>query len=132
MRHGLLAVTFLTAISAWAGSGSSSVGSASIPIFGDLAAALPEGFVQTNGNLVQDGKAPILSLSPIAQSELTGHWVSSQLGGVQGYEYIPDRGSGQTNSWAVCQSQGCVKLTPLSSQNPKIPAVIGSLVSGLR
>lgn len=126
-----LFVVFLTGLlswAAWAGNGSSSVGSASIPIFGDVAAALPAGLVVTNGNLVQDGSAPILALTPIAQEELTGRWVPSKLGAVQGYEFVPERDSAEKNSWAVCGAQGCMKITPLSDRNSKIPAVIGSLI----
>jgi hypothetical protein len=126
MKTILLLILF--AGNAWAGNGSSSVGSADVPIIDGVAASLPIGFVKNFGNEVRDGDQPIISISSVERSELTGHWVPAHLGSVDGFEYVPEKGSAEKNSWAICGAQGCVRMNPLSDRNPKIPAVIGSLI----
>lgn len=126
MKTVLLLLLF--SASAWAGNGSSSVGSADVPIIDGVSASLPKDFVKSTGSEVRDGDQPIISISPIDRSELTGHWVQAHLGSVEGFEYVPEKGSTEKNSWAICATQGCVRMNPLSDRNPKIPAVIGSLI----
>ncbi len=60
-----------------------------------------------------------------------GELVNSRMGQVSGYELIP-RGTGkpvskQPHYWLVCKKARCLRLTPLSTTNPKIDSVIGSL-----
>jgi hypothetical protein len=118
---------------AHAGNGSGGVGN--IYIDDNLIARMPEGSVQSKDGRIFDTKTgeALLQATQIDKREIGryGRRLSrSTLGKVEGYEYIPEtQDRTHRNFWIACnpQSSSCLKLVPLSKNNPKAAGVIGSL-----
>ncbi len=118
------------------GNGSSGVGNGITAIDSgmNVNAFLPNDYVETQGDQVLDKKTkePLIKLDKISKDDLAryGRRLShSQLGGLDGFEYIPEISDPYPqNFWIVCdKGEKCLKMSPLSKTNPKVPAVIGAL-----
>jgi hypothetical protein len=130
MRYWTGVLLLLFGTSTALANGSSGIGTAGIPITGEIAAALPSNFAHVQDGKIVDGTQPIFELSPVKRPLEGDQWFSVLLGSVQGYEYRPGPDSTELNAWVICESKvdSCTKLVPLSKSNRKIPAIIGSFV----
>ncbi len=124
---------FLTCISgngAWAGNGSSGVGTASIAK--GFGASNLEGSVERIGDEVVDvsTKEKILDVVVVKKEEVSlMNLVKAKFGRVNGFEYVPESLK-EKNYWVLCKDgeKVCSKLIPASKTNKKIPSILGSLV----
>jgi hypothetical protein len=83
-----------------------------------------------------DGKTgeKLLRLDSIERKELNAygiHLVPSQMGEVNGFEFVPDSDNSAPpqNFWIVCRakSESCLRIVPVSKTNPGVLNVIGGL-----
>lgn len=132
----LMAILIFTPLAnSWAGGGSSGVGSATY-VGPDIVAVLPEGMIANRGDGVlidAETQEPLIQVETVSAENLgseTGDYLAqSTLGAVHGFEFLPSFGSDRSNRWAVCNPANgeCLKLTPLSRTNLRVPAIVGAL-----
>lgn len=115
------------------GNGSSGIGNL-VPVAAGLRTTMASAdSIKVSGDVIVDGKTgeKLLSIEPAPANPQPGpNLVPAQLGTLQGFEYLPRNGSGGGNYWIVCGSaNACYRLSPLSTTNAKVPAIIGGLSS---
>lgn len=126
----LVLFTFLIDNGAWAGNGSSGVGTASIAK--GYGAKNLEGKVERIGDEIidVDTKEKIIDVVPVKREEISlRKLIKAKLGRVNGFEYVPQSPK-EKNYWVLCKENEkiCSKLIPASNTNKKIPSILGSLV----
>lgn len=134
-----LAFALCAASFAASGGGNGSSGIGNLEVEGNLAAqvSLSQPVVKKGDELVdaQTGEK-LIKIDRVERARLEGLYgfqlVDAKLGAVKGFEYQPTRAggaAGEQNLWIVCGTGQdlCVRLTPLSRTNPKIPNLIGAL-----
>lgn len=127
----LAALTLLN--TAWAGNGSSGVGTALI-VHRYYAQESIDSVKNIDGYIVDlKSNEKIIKIDEMKKSEIDFTKLSkARYGQVQGYEYIPKFPSTK-NYWVLCKSDEnvCYKLSAISKTNRKIPAILGSLYEAL-
>lgn len=134
MRIVYLFLLFLWSSSAFAGGGSSGVGMVAVGP-GVQAQVANHSMIGTLGNALVDLSTgeKLIQIDQISKSALAGygnHLVPSTLGQLSGYVYQPSLTNiiQQNNFWVICQGQeSCLRLTPLSSKNPRVMDIVGGL-----
>jgi hypothetical protein len=115
---------------AWAGNGSSGVGTASIAK--GIHANNMGGMVERIGDEIIDlsSKEKIINVVTINKDEIDfTKLAKAQFGQVSGFEYVPSSMK-EKNYWIVCKKgeKTCSKFIPTSNTNNKIISILGSLV----
>lgn len=115
---------------AFAGNGSSGVGTASIAK--GFSANNFMGKIERVGDAVidLDSKEKIFEVETVEKDDIDFKKLAkSKFGQVQGFEYVP-YSIKEKNYWVLCNNseKACFKLIPTSSTNKKIPSILGSLI----
>lgn len=117
------------------GNGSSGVGNHLLNIGKGLDTYLANAkTIRKNGEYLIDAETTekLIKIGHINPSEFAhyrGRWVPSNLGNLNGFEYLPDESEiGKKNEWAVCTSANdCILLSPISESNVKVQNIVGGL-----
>lgn len=115
---------------AWAGNGSSGVGTAKIA--NGFSANNLLGKVERVDNDIIDSisKEKIIKIIVVEKDKIDFKKLhKSQFGKTQGFEYIPTKLK-EKNYWVLCNKNEntCSKLVPTSKTNKKVLSIMGSLV----
>lgn len=127
----IISFLFLATLNvAFAGNGSSGVGTASIAK--GFRANNFVGKVERVGDVVVDldSKEKIFDVVAMNKEDVNfRQLVKSKLGQVDGFEYIP-RSIKERNYWVLCNEneKTCFKMIPSSDANKRIPSIMGSLI----
>ena len=126
----LLLSIFIYFNTAFAGNGSSGIGTASIAK-GFVANSFAGKIERVGDTIIDlDSKEKILEIETLEKENINFKLLAkSKFGQVQGFEYIPNSIK-EKNYWIICNSheKTCFKLIPTSHTNKKIPSILGSLV----
>ncbi len=121
---------YITLSCAWAGNGSSGVGTARVT--SGFSANNLEGSIERVDNHIIDSvsREKILEITTIQKNKINfNKLVKAQFGKVHGFEYV-SQAIKEKNYWVVCKlgEKTCSKLAPISNTNKKILSIMGSLV----
>ena len=136
-----IAMLFVSSL-AWAGNGSSGVGTAGIPVAESIYGSDLGGRLMRKGDRIVEinsGRV-VFEIVPASQSEVaalenSGRLVTATLGSVSNqYEYTPEiagrdqvRGAGEKNYWILC-GRSCFRLVPAQGADHLAAKFIGTLV----